>query len=322
MVTPKRWFWLTLVVTMMLLSGMASVNYLMDPFSKREGHEIEYDRWGANRDFNVPLWSIFSVGRIPSEQLASTEVIVLGDSRATLLTMGENGFRRFTEIGGQKVLNLSLGGGSLKENIAFFEAEEKRVGGFKELQALVFTLPFNRICEGERPNRIAQSLPMRANSLPYYFSGYTLRRSLFSVSKIGETSDQVRKQLTKEDGEKALKNWNRTYQGYDEDLANIRYANLEEFTAKLREHGVEVVFYMPPGGGSGRAIVSDVGLLDEYEWFLSRMDRMAHLENWAEAKDFDGEPFLYKIGDPIHHDKGVDLLKKMLENINLKEASE
>ena len=294
-----------------LLLGAGAFNYVVDPFEKRDLHWVNFHREAANRNFNIPLWSVFSVGRIADQKFRDAEILVLGDSRATLLTNNGKSFRA-ERIGNKEVINLSIGGGSFKENITFFEIEDDRSGAFEGLKTVVFTAPFNRLCEPVKTDRIQQSVSMRANPWMYYFSGYIMKRSLVSLGHMGKSDKDAKRGGTKADGEKALAQWLRTYRSYDQEIADDRLEMLEDFVGKFRERGVEVIFYFPPGGGGGKEVLESVDLVDEFEEYRARLEDLGRVVDWSNEQGIDGVPFEYKVGDPIHHDKGVKILTEMI----------
>ena len=308
--SPKNWFLMTLLFGSLFLVGIACFNFVLDPFSQRDTWELtKYDRVRLNRNANVPLWSLLSMRKIDPAVRKASEVIVLGDSRASLLTASENDtVFRTRVVNGQKILNLSLGGGSLKESLSFFEIQNDSADGFAKLKTIVFTVPFNRFCEHERPDRISQGRSMSENPLLYYFSAYTLKKSVRSVRKMGKPQEAQ----TQKDGDRVLASWADEYSRYDAATVEKRLLKLAKFKQKMDSRNVNVIFYLPPGGASGKQFIAEVGFQKEYADFLAKLERIGTVEYWADRTGVDDRTFSYKIGDPIHHDLGIQVLEKML----------
>lgn len=311
----RRWCQITLLFVILVVGICGGINYVVDPFSRREDHVLELARLEINRNKNVPLWSVFSLEQIPKSHKKAAEVVILGDSRATLLTQkdGSREFRLAT-VSGYSILNLSLGGGSIEESLSFFDYQSDEVGRFPSLKKVVVTLPFNRMCEPEKVDRIKQSVEMADNPLLYYLNGYVLKTSIVTLVKSGRSSKIVKKNLTPADGERALKAWKSTYLKYDVDRAREREISLRMFVEKMNSRGVEVIFYQPPGGGSGSSLMRELGLEVAYQDFLAILAKMGRLENFGDQKKIDGKEFSYKFGDPIHHDQGLKILQKILQS--------
>ncbi len=304
---------MALALTLLIVGMTGGINYVVDPFSRRDQHSLELARLEINRNKNIPLWSVFSVGKISGEERKTAEVVILGDSRATLLTQREDKLEfRMTRVAGYSVLNLSLGGGSIRESLSFFDHQKNQLGGFPSLKKIVFTLPFNRICEPEKVDRIEQSAEMADNPLLYYLNGYVLKTSLVTLTKSGDSTGLARRKLTTADGDKALKAWTNIYQKYDAELARQRQVALREFVDLMSAKGVEVIFYQPPGGASGRKLMRQLGIEGIYDEFLQVTERIGRVENFADETEIGGEKFSYTIGDPIHHDQGVKILELIL----------
>jgi hypothetical protein len=169
------------------------------------------------------------------------------------------------------------------------------------------------MCEPEKIDRIEQSVEMADNPFLYYLNGYVLKTSLVTLTKFGESPESVIKKLTEADGDKALRAWVGIYSKYDEARAEKRRKLLEEFVEQMNSRGVEVIFYQPPGGASGRELMRSIRMEDAYNDFLEVFGRLGRIENFAEETEINGRSFSYKTGDPIHHDQGVEILEKILQ---------
>jgi hypothetical protein len=306
----RTWLFATLGLGVGALGALALFNYWVDPFAKRDTHSAKFDREWKNRTQNVAMWTLFEVAKLPAEACAEAEVIILGDSRARLLTKDLEGFR-LIDLGGKKVVNLCVGGSTLEENMSFFEVERRRCGGFPKLEHIIFTAPLNRFTEPDRPDRIEQSLPMRKNPLIYYTSGFTLKRSIVSLPAIWK---EPAKQGpgTAATGARVLKKWIRTYESYSPQVAAARLEKVRTFSAGLRKDGITVQFFMPPGQGSTAAVVAEAGLTTARQKIISTLMSIGTVTDMADATEIGGVAFNYLDEDPIHHDKGTQVLEFLL----------
>ncbi|MDB4669542.1 hypothetical protein OAF33_00715 [bacterium] len=306
--SPKRWLQITAGFFMVFLGLIFGLTYTVDPFERRSEHSLEFDRQSVNEKQNVALWTVLDIGKHGNEKLSQANLLILGDSRAELLT-SELDNPRVTEFEGHQIVNLAIGGASVSESVEILDRIEEYVDGFPELKAVVIAVPFLRFCEQERESRVEENVRMLAQPWRYYFNDLVLRRSLVSLAKLKKV--QAKKGKLEISRNAILNEWLRSYQSYSKELVATRIKLIQDLRKKLAQRGVELLLYSPPGGGSRFDVIQKAGLADQRSQFVREMESIAIYRDLSNATKISGEELLYPT-DPVHHDRGHLILHFLL----------
>jgi len=292
------------------LSVVVVFNYLMDPFELREEHRIDYDRRSNNREKNVALWALCETAHSKPQELSEVDVVILGDSRAALLTKDIKG-HRLVNYGGHEIYNFCIGGGTLEESYQLFDIERKRGRGMKKLKAVIIVVPFFRFCEPSRQNRVTEGIELRHNKLRYYLNSLVCKQSTLSCYQLCVKKPPVG--VIDHNDDDVIRVWLKGYTGYNKETVAKRIEALRDFSNMLTVHGIKLILYSPPGGGGCDSIIERSGLVDQRMAFVKTMNALGEFLDMANDSSINGEQFTYVLGDPIHHDKGEQVLMKLLK---------
>ncbi|MDC1206874.1 hypothetical protein N8Z81_04820 [Akkermansiaceae bacterium] len=300
-----RWILQFFVLCVLALTLVGALSYTIDPFSLRETHLLELARENINRRTNVALWAVCETKRVPDQHISNAEIIILGDSRARLLTnQFEN--HRMASMNGQKIYNLCIGGASLEECLTLFQSEEDRASGFASLKTVVISTPLIRFCEPNRPNRLVQSLKLVETPFRYYLNDLIVRRSFVSLFRYQAKSVPL---PVDTDDQTVLRAWRENYAGYHSQTFEQRLSEVALFLESLRKRGIQVICYVPPGAGGNRDAVAEADLFEVRKRFTDRLVKSSEFHDLADLTELKGKPFSYQAGDPIHHDRGGEILE-------------
>lgn len=306
--SPKKWIKIFVVVTGILLSVVLSISYLIDPFSLRSEHQLPFAREIINRKENVALWALCETNKIEKEYLADAQLVILGDSRARLLTNHFKNHRR-GEFGGKKVYNLCIGGCSLEESISIYGREKARGEGFAEVETVIIVLSLIRFCEPGRPDRVEQSARLVDFPIRYYLNDLVVRRAMISLFRFKTVDESV---LAGGDDETVMRAWMKNYSSYDKEVYQARLKSVAEFAANLEKQGVRLILYFPPGAGGRQEALETAGLVEVKKNLVSALRSMGEFHDLADKTEILGHELQYVPGDPIHHDQGDRVLEFLL----------
>ncbi len=326
-------------VLMLYFGATAALNYLFDPFSFNSIHLIEYDRFELNRRLNVPLWTLVETTKIPREVKNNTTVVILGDSRARMLTGGYK-TKRVRRVGDDVVYNLAIGGGRLNEFESIYYHELPYLDKQK-IRMVVLTVPFTSLCKLHDIDRIEQI----EDVIPYYyFHLYITRRSLtsmlygdwkfkYSSNRIeydarsldefeilevppemdNNTSSRIERIEAKDkDVKKGMRRFRRVIKsGY-----RRIYSNLDEvssFVRRLQAEGIEVVLWNPPLTDDFIQMIADLDGSMKYRRYENRMNSLSKFYDLCRNKyDYDIDYVFMK--DIVHSANSKEIMSLIIRS--------
>ncbi len=287
-----------------------SVSYLVDPFSLRKDHQVSLAREVINRPENVALWDFFETQKIETSYLEEAQVIILGDSRARLLTDHFQNHRK-GDFQGKKVYNLCVGGCSLSECFSIYEWEKVRGEGFPAMETVIMVASLMRFCEPERPNRVEQSGLLVDSPTRYYLNDLVVRRAFTSLIRFKTKNETA---PLGGDDRAVMRTWMESYMGFNADTYRSRLESLAAFARELQKREIRLILYSPPGAGGRREAIESAGLVDVKKDFVASLAGMGEFYDLADETEISGVKFKYLPGDPIHHDQGDRVLEFLLSS--------
>lgn len=158
-----------------VLLGIASIVGAVDPFNSGIlPIRFNIDRVETFRRQNVALWSALDIEKDPVSARQQASVVVLGDSRGEMMRGGYN-FSRTFQIADREFYDLSFGGASIYEMIAFFRHYR---GDFRSLETVVIVLPFSKLVSSNNAyDRSQEAFSAAESSLSYLLDHRVLLRS-------------------------------------------------------------------------------------------------------------------------------------------------
>jgi hypothetical protein len=273
--TPRRGFWVRCGLVFLLLAvPVAAVNLIVDPFDFRLVPHLLLDRAGIVRKNDTMLWTAGELRRIPQSTLDRVTIAVAGDSRTDTLCRWPSSPRVF-KLGADCVINLSVGGASMADNIKLLEVELPLL---PRLRAVLLGAPIERVAppgidRADNALKLANHPVLYALGLGTFASSAELlleqrvwtKRPAWAppfdknahladataegldvagaLARAGKTASTP---LSKSEREAAA-GWKATLLRTDpERLRKRTHDLLAPLAARLRDRGIRLVFFFPP----------------------------------------------------------------------------
>ncbi|HVE16883.1 MAG TPA: hypothetical protein VNB29_09100 [Chthoniobacterales bacterium] len=272
---PRRRFWILVAIVFALLAlPVVVVNLSVDPFDFRLVPHRALIRENITRKDDTMLWAAGEIRRLPQQAMDKVTLVVVGDSRTDTLCRWP-GSPRIFRLGKDVVLNLSVGGATLIENVKLLETDLPRL---PKLRAVLFSAPIERVGVGDLDRadnalRLSGWPPLYAFSLGIFAS---------SLDMLGEQADGKKNGWIPQDrpdidpkhlpdpgkagldvagnnalGGKSVKlpkseqiaaaNWRSSILRLDPARLDKRARELiGPIAARLRARGIQLVFFFPP----------------------------------------------------------------------------
>tara|TARA_R110002072_G_scaffold272420_1_gene432630 strand:- start:1366 stop:2493 length:1128 start_codon:yes stop_codon:yes gene_type:complete len=167
-----REFLAALLVLVIFALPLIASNAYMDPFRVSSyGPKAELNRIKLFRSQNTALWRVAAndslLRHLPESHNA--ELLILGDSRARLLTgKWTNDSSSFViDDKGRQIFNLAYGGANLAESIRMFELYED---DFPKAETLVFVVNYDELEPAEVRDQLSEAGEIKKFPLAYYLS--------------------------------------------------------------------------------------------------------------------------------------------------------
>ena len=177
-------------------------------------------------------------------------------------------------------------------------------------------MPFFRFCEPSRPNRVTEGIELRHNKLRYYLNSLVCKQSILSCYRLCVNKQPV--QAIDHNDDDMIRVWLKGYTGHKKETVARRIEALRDFSNILAAQGIKLILYSPPGGGGCDSTIERAGLVDQRMVFVKSMNALGDFRDMSNDSSINGEEFTYVLGDPIHHDKGEEVLIKLLRRFENK----
>ncbi len=306
---PRRRFWLGFGLVFLLLAGpVAILNLAVDPFDFRLAPHLDLIRENITRKNDTMLWAAGELRRIPRAALDQVTLAVVGDSRTDTLCRWPNSPRIF-KLGNDNVINLSVGGATLVENVKLLDAELPRL---PRLRAVLFSAPIERVGAGDL-DRAENALRLSGWPALYALSLGTLASSLDMLGQqaAGKKNGWVpsdrpdidpahiadpgaagldvagnavrggRPMPLSKSEQTVAANWKTTIRKVDPERLHQRVADiLAPLAGRLRVRGVRIVFFFPPLHPDVRSGI-EPKIAGLQRAFVAELSRLGPVENFS-----------------------------------------
>lgn len=248
--------------------------------------KLGLDKENISKPMNFRLNSLAKFNNNPNVN------IILGDSRG--LSLKEEYFRN---AGAHNWCNLSIGGGTLYEEIDLFYFIADKV----KLENVVFLIPFNLYNDNQRHNEIPDTINTIQNPLRYYLSAFITRVSLLILYsnitdydlKIGQpnmTKDEFWEyQLGPSETGNVYSQW-----AYPKNLI----AKLHDVKRICKQRGINMIILIPPTHVDLQRKLKDYGLEKEYIEYKKNISFVAPVIDYDFPNDITNNRDLFN--DPYH----------------------
>ena len=304
---PGRGFWLRVGAIFLLLAiPVAAINLAADPFDFRLTPHLALDRENIMRKNDTMLWGAGELRRIPQSALDRVTIAVAGDSRTDTMCRWPNSPRIF-RLGADCVLNLSVGGSAIADNIKLLEDELPRL---PRLRAVLLGAPIERVAPAG-VDRADNALRLSGHPLLYALSLGTLASSADllweqraanghvsgerpdpradEIPDVSASGLDVAGNVARSGPQKPLpKSEQAVAAGWRTTLLNIDPARLQKrlrdilvpFSLRLRGRGIRLVFFFPPLHPDVRGGVES-RIAELQRPFVAELEKLGPVENFS-----------------------------------------
>jgi hypothetical protein len=267
------------LVAGLLLAGIVVAAAILavatvDPFnSQLSAYRFSFDRVATFRPQNVALWAALDIGRDPIENKEAAQIVMLGDSRGEQIRGGFNADRSFS-VGKRSVYDLSFGGASLYEMLAFFDHYHQQ---FKVLKTVIIVLPLSVLVgRDETYDRSQEAFALSENPVLYLTNLSNLGKSIewirtmppdpsyvapwrFTLPPVDDVSVPACKanDTTATRTQTALAEETRLLGLAAKDGVKVIHDQIAPFVKRMNDAGIKVVIFNPPISPPVRAFIAE-----------------------------------------------------------------
>jgi hypothetical protein len=270
-------------VLLVILGGIAGLNAWVDPYGRfrataRAGQHIRY--------VNNPLLRLMQIRQVPGWERARTDVVIVGDSRADMLTT-----ERLTHFQGHTVLNLAHGGAGLGASLSMLEHEWPNL---KSVRVIIVTTPFERMSGPDLLSYTQEAQTISDSTLRYLLS-----LEMLSVSYAILTRPAVVPKPPPNHNELLHNSWRGFYKAYTPERVEARLELLEGWAERARSRGAHLVLWAPPVDAATQQILREEGFEETWAQLAARLDKIGPLLDLTHASGLNGVPFHFR--DAVHN---------------------
>lgn len=270
-----------------LILSVFVLNFIIDPYNLNMFFKLGLDKENISKPMNNRLYSLAYFNNDPDVN------IVLGDSRGRSLKE-----KYFKDAGAHNWRNVSIGGGTLYEEIDLFYFIVDKV----KLRNVVFLIPFNLYNDNQRHNEIPDAINTIQNPFRYYTSAFITRVSLLILySNITGYDLKIGKpNMTKEEFWKYQLGPSETGNVYSQwSYPNNLIEKLHDIRNICKQRGINIIILLPPTHVDLQQKIKDYGLEKEYINYKTNLSAIAPVIDYDFPNDLTKNRNLFS--DPYHY---------------------
>jgi hypothetical protein len=270
-----------------LILFIFTLNFIVDPYNFNMFFKLGIEKENISKPMNYRLYSLAKFNSKPRTN------IVLGDSRG--LSLKEEYFEK---AGAGNWSNMSIGGGSLYEEIDLFYYIIDKV----KLKTVVFLIPFNIYNDNQRRNEIPNTIATIESPFRYYISTFITRVSLLILySNITGYDLEIGKpNMTKEEFWRYQLGPNETGNVYSQwSYPKNLIGQLYNVRTICKQRGINMIILLPPTHVDLQLILNDYGLEKEYIQYKRNLSFIAPVIDYDFPNDLTSNRNLFN--DPYHY---------------------
>lgn len=282
-----RLFWKRTLFFLSPIIVIIGVIVLADPYNYYRATSFipQEVKLATSYKFHYPLWKTIGYERSPIEN------ILLGDSRTDAL-----GTVSVEQVTGEKWYNFAYGGATVPEIVETFWYANSLI----KLKKVYIGLNFNQMNRYKRMNRVAEARKIMEQPLQYPFNKTVLKAFVYNIyyaitgddPKIG-VPDMPPDSFWAFQLKSSAENYYAAFRYGEEFMDDLR-----EIAAYSKEHGIELVIFIPPTHTDLQQRIADFGLSGENRRWIDELQSFARVINLDVPDEFTLDRNNFK--DPFH----------------------